>query len=503
MLSRGVPAAAAAVAAFFFGAVLPGATWPLTDGDAWWHIRAGEEILRTGAVSHVDAWSIVGAGRSWTSQDWLSNVLMAAGHSLGPWGDTALSLLFGAFTVTAFWIAWRAVALRIPQAGWASRIGWLAIGLLMAGPVLGARVQVLDLLLASAVLWICWRYLVDPRRRWLAGLPLVAVLWANLHAGWVLLFLIGGAVLAGEAVDRLLRRAPPGAASLSWPHLGELAVALLVAVAALVVNPNGVALYGYPFATLGISALGRYILEWSSASLATLPGQLLAAFTVLVVLPTLLLGWRRTRAADALILVGLTLMAFQAIRFLLIVGPIGAAIAAVTLSPIISARRLGRAAAPTLERLSRRASGARGAVHAALAVAVIVIGVGIAVARVSPSAQASAIARGLPVAAVAWLDEHEPGTRMFNRYEWGGYIGQHRPRQAIFMDGRADVYGDQLLQMYGAIIGLDGDPQIRLDRYRIDYAIYAVDTPLASWFDASASWRRVYADDLAAIWVRR
>ena len=55
------------------------------------------------------------------------------------------------------------------------------------------------------------------------------------------------------------------------------------------------------------------------------------------------------------------------------------------------------------------------------------------------------------------------------------------------MDGRADVYGDQLLQMYVGIIGLHGDPQVTFDRYGIDYAVFPPDTPLADWFDASAS----------------
>ena len=503
MLSRRVPASAAAVAAFFAGAVLPGATWPLTDGDAWWHIRAGEEIIRVGAVSHLETWSIVGAGRAWTSQDWLANVLMAAGHSLGPWGDTVVSLVFGLITVAAFWITWRAIELRDPQVGWLSRIAWLALGLLVAGPVLGARVQVIDLLLVSAVLWICWRYLVDPRRRWLSALPLIAVLWANLHAGWLLLFLLGAAVLTGEAIDRLLGRSPAGGRNLTWRHLGELGAALVVSALALAINPNGVALYGYPFATLAISALGRYILEWSGASLLNPPGQLLAAFTGLVVLPALLFGWRRLRTADLLILVGLTLMAFQAIRFLLIVGPIGAAIAALALSPILSATRFGHAAAAALRQLSRPANGTRSAIHATLVVALVVIGAGIALLRVSPPAQAAAQALELPVAAVRWLDEHEPGTRIFNRYEWGGYIGQHRPQQAIFMDGRADVYGEELLQMYAAIISLRSDPQVSLDEYRVDYAVYALGTPLASWFDASSAWRRVYSDELAGIWVRR
>ena len=500
---RGVPAARAAIVGFFAAAVLPRATWPLIDGDVWWHIRAGEEVLRTGRIPNVDTWSIVGAGRPWTTQDWLANVLLAAGNGLGDWGPTILSFLFGALTVLAFWILWRAMPLRLPQIGWASRIAWLSVGLVLAGPVMGVRVQVLDLLLATAVVWILWRYQVDPRRRWLVALPLLAVLWANLHAGWVLLFLLGGAVLVGDAFDRVLQRQPGGQAPLAWGQLRDLTVALLVSAAALAINPNGTALYGYPFYTVGITSLNRYVMEWFPADLGSIFGWLLLGFVVVGALPALILGRRRLRTSDALILVGLTVMAWQAIRFLLIVGPIGGAIVAVVLSPVIADSRLGRRTAGPLARLSRPSTGGRGALHATLAAILLVLGIGIALLRTSPSTQASEIARGLPAEAVAWLDANEPGTRIFNRYEWGGYIGQHRPGQPVFMDGRADVYGDELLQMYVSIIGVRDDPQVELDRYEIDYAVFPPATPLGDWFDASDRWERVYADSTAAVWVRR
>ena len=196
--TAGVAAATAAVVGFFLATVLPRATAPLTDGDVWWHIRAGEEVLRTGAIPRADTWSIVAFGRPWISQDWVTNVVLALGNDLGPWGQTGLSFLFGGLTVLAFWILWRSIALRVTQIGWASRIVWLSLGLVLAGPVLGVRVQVVDLVFAAAVVWVLWRYLVDPRRRWLIGLPLITVAWANLHAGWVLVFLLGGAVLVKQ-----------------------------------------------------------------------------------------------------------------------------------------------------------------------------------------------------------------------------------------------------------------------------------------------------------------
>jgi hypothetical protein len=501
--SGGVPAAAAAIIGFFFAAVLPRATWPLIDGDVWWHIRAGEEVLRTGQIPDVDTWSIVGAGLPWTSQDWLANVILALGNGMGDWGRTALSFLFGALTVLAFWILWKAIAIRLPSVGWASRVIWLSVGLLLAGPVMGVRVQVLDLLLATAVVWVLWRYLVDTRRRWLVALPLIAALWANLHAGWVLLFLLGGAVVVGELVDRALHREPGGQPPLTWGALRDLALALVASAAALALNPNGLALYSYPFDTVGITALNRYVMEWFPADLGSIFGWLLLGFVVVGILPAFLFARRRLRTVDALIMIGLTVMAWQAIRFLLIVGPIGGAVVAVVVSPAISESRFGQAIAPILARLARPYGGRRGAVNAGIAVVLLVLGIGVALLRTNPSAQEAEIARGLPADAVAWMDEHDPGTRIFNRYEWGGYIGQHRPDQPIFMDGRADVYGDELLKMYVGIIGLHDDPQVTFDRYRIDHAVFPPDTPLAEWFDASAAWERVYLDETAAVWVRR
>ena len=496
-------AAAAAVVGFFVAAVFPRATWPLIDGDVWWHIRAGEEVLRTGVVPRADTWSIVGVGRPWTSQDWLANVMLAAGNNLGPWGQTALSLLYGAFTVLAFWILWRAIAIRVPGIGWASRIIWLSVGLLLAGPVMGVRVQVLDLLMASLVIWICWRYLADPRRRWLIGLPLIAVIWANLHAGWVLLFLLGGAVLVGESVDRLLGRRPAGPSLLAWRHLAELAIALVISGAALAINPNGIDLYTYPLDTVAITALNRYVMEWFPASIDTLFGQLLLGFVLLAVLPMLVLGRRTMRTSDALIAIGLCIMAYQAIRFLLITGPIAAAVVAVVLAPIISETGRGQRISRSLRRLETPRDGLLGTINTALIVLLVALGVGVALLRVSPPAQDAEIARSMPVGAVRWLEANAPGERIFNRYEWGGYIGQQRPGLPIFMDGRADVYGDELLQMYVSIIGVQGDPQATLDRYGIDHAVFPPDTPLADWFDSSSLWQRAYSDTTAVVWLRR
>jgi hypothetical protein len=491
----------AAVVAFFAMALLPRATWPLIDPDVWWHIRAGETVLQTGAVPTTDTWSFTAYGHPWVSQDWLSNVLLALGYRLGDWGMTLLSLGAAAVVSVAFVVLWRAVAIRQPEIGWFARVSWFSVALLLAGPVLGVRVQIVDLLFGALVLFVLWRYVVLRRRRWPMLLPVLTVLWVNLHAGWVLLFLFGGAVVVGEGADRLLgRRLDPG--PLSWAQLGWLAVSLAVSGIALVVNPNGTAIYSYPGYTLGIGALADFVGEWQRASLTNLFGRLLLGFVLVGAVPTLLLAQRRIRAADALILVGVIAMSVIAIRFLLITGPIGAAVVAVYLPPELARTELGTRSSVLLARFARPARGANAVVCFVLVSVIAVAGLGIALVRAMPPTQHDEISSEFPVTAVDWLRNHDVGSRGFNTYEWGGYLGLKLPQESVFIDGRADVFGDQVIRDYVAVIGVD-HPGTVLDRYAVDHVITGPDGALATWLNTSRDWIRQYADNNSAVWIRQ
>lgn len=500
---RGVTLSGIAVAAFFFVVALPRSAIPLIDGDVWWHIRAGGEVLDSGRVPRVDAWTIVGAGREWTSQDWLSNVVLALGYRAGELGLSGLSVLYSLMVVAALMVLWRAIHQRNADVGWFSRMIWLTAGLTVAGPVLGVRVQVVDLPLAAVSLAIMWSYLARPRPHGLLWLPVVALVWANVHAGWLLLFLLGGAIVVGETVDRGLKRRPePG--PLTWTQIGWLMGALFLSLAAIGVNPNGPALYLYPLETSSIQAHRDFLAEWSPPDLSTLTGQLFAGFVLLGVLPTLILAWRRMRAADLLVLVGLTIMAASAARFLLVAGPIGGAIVAIGLGRWLSATAVGGATAPMLRRLAAPPQSRRiWMVNLALAVVMAVGGLFVTFARASPAAQRDAIAEHMPVAAVEWILANDPGDRPFNTYSWGGYLGLRRPETLVYIDGRSDIYGDGPIRRYANAISLRSDPAKLLEEHDIDHVLFNTDHGFAQWLNASQAWERVYTDPQASVWVRR
>jgi MFS family permease len=494
----GIPASAVAVAAFFALVALSRPAIPLIDGDVYWHIRAGEQVLDAGSVPKVDTWSIVGEGMRWISQDWLSNVLLALGYRVGEIGPTVLSIGWALLIVLALALLWWAYPRRLPDAGWLGRIIWLAAGLIVAGPTLGVRVQVVDLTLGAAVIVCLWSFETDRHWRWLVVLPVITFLWANLHAGWPLLFLLGGAVVVGELVDRLIGRLSPMPMRDVW----RLAIALVASVPVIALNPNGIDLYAYPLQTSSIAAHRDFVSEWQPPDPGTFIGQVFIVFTVVFVLPALWLGLRRLRGADLLTMVGVTIMIISGARFLLL-APLIAATAGLAIEPALAETRVGRRFGPILSRLGTpRRSGVFSLVNGALVATMVAAGIGVTWARTAQSVQTDMVDDHMPVAAVDWIIANDPGDRPFNQYSWGGYLGLRVPSDPIYIDGRSDIYGDDPIREYADAVTLRTDPGALLDRRAIDYVLFPLDQPLAGWLDDSDGWRRVYADDLAGVWVR-
>jgi hypothetical protein len=153
---------------------------------------------------------------------------------------------------------------------------------------------------------------------------------------------------------------------------------------------------------------------------------------------------------------------------------------------------LRRMAVPRANRL--------GIVNSSLVVALLALGAGLALARSLPAVQHEEIGREFPVEATTWLATNAAEARVFNLYEWGGYLGLHVPTLRIFADGRADVYGDAVIRNYVSVIGLDTDPQATFDKYAVDHVVMPGDSALAGWLNDSRRWERVLSAPNGDVW---
>ena len=373
-----------------------------------------------GAIPRVDPFSVPRSpGQPWTAHEWLAEVIMALAFRAGGWSGVAL--LTGAAAGAAIAIAARRAARDL--AGPALLV-LAALSALLLAPSLLARPHILALPLARAMERRPARPRATPAARRRCCWRSLMALWANLHGG----FAFGLALIAPFALEALLA-APSGEKLATAREWGLFAAASL---AAAMLTPFGVDGLIFPIRLLGLAHLGE-IGEWRPENFAH-PGPMELALLVLIafalIRPTTL-PWLR-----AALVVGLIHMALQHGRHQTLL----AILAPMLLAPAI-AGALGALALP--RRRPRRRACPHEAILAVAAAALALIGVRIAlpIARVdSPTAPISAL-RAVPAA----LRE----APVLNGYAFGGYLIGAGVKP--FIDGRADMYGDAFLDLYGKI----------------------------------------------------
>jgi len=108
-----------------------------------------------------------------------------------------------------------------------------------------------------------------------------------------------------------------------------------------------------------------------------------------------------------------------------------------------------------------------------------------------------------PTQAVEYIRRTGLSGRMLNDYVYGGYLIWALPEHKVFMDGRADVYEwTGVLSEYAAWAMLRSDPNILLDKYRVDFCLLSKGAPISRVLKYLPGWKLVYSDELSVIFAR-
>ena len=109
----------------------------------------------------------------------------------------------------------------------------------------------------------------------------------------------------------------------------------------------------------------------------------------------------------------------------------------------------------------------------------------------------------LPQRAVGFLSSsREPG-RILVYYDWGGYaVWKLYPEYRVFLDGRADLYGDELLRQFKSALQLKSGWRDVLDSWKVETVLVPPSCALAQALLLDPNWKTVFADSKAIIMVR-
>jgi hypothetical protein len=113
--------------------------------------------------------------------------------------------------------------------------------------------------------------------------------------------------------------------------------------------------------------------------------------------------------------------------------------------------------------------------------------------------QSANVAVSFPQGAASFLTQQRGGERLLNPYDWGGYmIWKLYPEHLVFIDGRADVYTDALVNESVASYNLRGNWYDPIKKWDIMTALLPRQAPLVQGLKARG-WTAIYADSQAVI----
>jgi hypothetical protein len=471
------------------------------DSDLFWHLRAGKETLLQGRPLLVDVMSFTRQGASWTNHSWLAQVILYLLYQGGGF--------FAVGALVAFLAAVSMAFVYFSMDGPALMKAFLVcLAALVAAWVWSARPQVFSLTLFSTVGWVLYQYKWK-KRDYLWTLIPVFILWSNLHAGYILGLLLLGAFLVGEILNRLMWNT--AADILPGRKLVRLAIWAVIAGCAVLINPNGIETWLVPFRTVEIGAIQKLISEWASPDFHEIGQQTMLILFLLGVV-SFSFSRKRVDGTDLVPFILFGYMAFVARRNF---GPFALAAAPGISRGLLSACRgwwedfgcsYPRARSALLDRVkAAQGKAIPSGIHKAINLALVGTFAFFALVKLyavsSPAVMGYYLPQFYPVSAAAWIEKQKPAGPLFNNYNWGGYLTWALPDYPVFIDGRTDLYNDEIINAWLGASNADPGWEETLNRWNIRLVMIQPSEPLAKVLPG-AGWKLVYQDRLAVIYAR-
>jgi hypothetical protein len=443
--------------------------------DLGWHLAAGDLIRERGHIPVQDPWSFTSGGSQWYNLSWLWDVIASVLFQYTKFSG----LLFFVVACGAVIIGYLAsICLRSGASATAVCVSVFSACVLYPSFATAPN----SYLAASpnmATMLFCVIFYAEclKRTKWFL-LPLMMVLWVNLHGGFLLGFLVVG-VFCGAA---LLRR--------DWVGFKIYSLAGLGCFAAIFVNPLGWHIYDGVTATLG-HFVQAYIGEWLSYfQNMSMPGSIPGIIYILIFV-ALELRYRGPCPTEPRLLAWLFLfLGLYQFRYMSFFFIFSAVPVALNLDRLLPEQLNGF----NVQR-SLLAAGIAG-----------VCALPLTFMQVEPALE---LAQMLSEQDALYLQPHFPHARLLNHWNVGGnLIFFTRGAIPVFVDGRAaTAYPDPLLRDYFKLVeGSEIDEtawDTVLAEYRIDTVLWVkAHDELRRFLVGKRGWKEAYAGSYESIYVK-
>lgn len=457
-----------------------------TDGDVGRHIRVGRSVLDHDAIPRVDLFSHTRGGEPFVPYEWLSEAATALAHQVaGLPGVAVLSALL--YLVAVIGVYRAADELGAPRL---LALPVAVLGLLLQSVHLLPRPHLFTTAFAAIFVIVLLRFARTGRAWTLAPLPLLMLVWANSHGG----FLIGFILLTAFVVAALLR-SPEFADGRG--AVRPLVTTLLLCIVASLINPAGLELWRHTTGYLAIDFLVAATHEYKSVDFHQAYGKLF--FVALFAGPAL---WMTGRVRVSWLAAGLYLFfsaaALHSVRNIPLFTVAALPWLAVWMQ---DALRPGGSEGPRVLGRMRELGATDRFLRPGLST---LAGLALLWYALGPASHTYRFDPGVfPVEAVAEFDRTDTTGRLFNQMKYGGYLLYARPDIPVFIDGQTDFYGEELSRDYLAALKAGARWRDVLEDYEIDWTLTGRGEPLNQLLALDPAWELTYEDSVAIVYRKR
>ena len=458
--------------------------------DVGFHLKAGEHVLDGNGWPRTDPFSFTMREHRYVDTSWGYQALIAAIQRA--FGASGLVLAHAGLALATFVLLVRTA--RLAPADPTVLVLLLLVGALACELRFAVRPEMLSLLLLAALLHLLHRH-AEGRRAPLGLLPLLFLVWANVHA----LFVLGWGALACFVAGLWIRHRSLDRRLAGWA---------LASVAVAFVNPYGVRGVLFPFTLLTRfrasnpfhEEIGEFVSPFDSAALEAqvfypwIPVQAFRLFVVLAGLACIGLLARKERRWWCVLLI------------LVFAWPAASMIRNMPLLVVAGLPGVVWGLSPSGAGLAHRPR------QAALAFAALVAL--LLSLRVASDAYYIDSRRGerfglgwnesaLPVDAVAYARAAGLEGLPLNHLNLGGWL-MWAGGTPVFIDGRLEVVGEAFYGEYRRALSSQDALEACVQRWGIGWTIfpYATFPQLLGRLSKDPRWRLAYVDGVAALFVR-
>jgi hypothetical protein len=463
------------------------------DTDFWWHLRAGQLTVEQAKPLLTDLSSYTRYGTPWLNHSWLSQAIFFITYSFT--GYFGIMILVALLATIGIFFIFRALNGPVLLKSFV-----LILVVLISAVIWSPRPQIFTYLCFSILIYWFQEYIEDPKISYFIRIMILFIFWSNLHAGFSIGIAYIGLFETGKLAEELLNNqfSITSLKKHKW-GFGLFVMAILV----VCVNPNFIGVWTVQFNTIGVQALQNYISEWASPDFHILFQQpYLWVWIILVFfIATTKKNLPLERVFPLLFFGGLGFISRRNFApFALVMAPV--------LIDLIgefyrSRLKVNNYLQKIFSRsvLSKKEAGFKFRLVFNLSfvgfLAIVLIGKTYYLGH--PIIMDAYESRLFPKNAISWLENHpEIHGNLLNSYAWGGYLSWKLPDRKIFIDGRTDLYGDEIISDW--MIMVNGSPEwkIFMNKYNIEWTFLEPETALLNELKNSG-WEELYRDSLVII----